>query len=88
MTQASFSREFAAHYPGRRGADLPRNVVGPNTMGEYFLAESSQHMPETDQRRITFRLLRPQERDAEFGRLQAEAFTRLCIAVLFGGRAG
>lgn len=51
-----YAKEFAANYPGDRREAIDQ-VMGPNTMGEYFKAVSVNYDEATEQTRIVFDLV-------------------------------
>lgn len=51
-----FAKEFAANYRGDR-RDAIGQVMGPNTMGEYFRAATATYDDATNRTRITFDLV-------------------------------
>lgn len=58
MTQAVFEKEFVANYPGDvSGIVDRRELLGPNLLGEYFVAMSAEYDAETDKTRVEFRLI-------------------------------
>lgn len=54
--QRVITREFAANYPGDV-RHIIGEVKGPNTMGEYFVAETADYDEQTRKTRVTFTLL-------------------------------
>lgn len=49
-----FDKVFMLNYPGK--VDMPEDLVGPNTMGEYFRAVVPYYNEATDTTTIVFEL--------------------------------